>query len=48
MQILTEPFWLTETIQKGRFKRQNIDAETMYLLGFGRSEEVRVEDFANQ
>ncbi len=43
--VLQEPFWLVETIQKGRFSRYEIDPEEMYLLGFGNSQKFRVENF---
>lgn len=33
IKVETEPFWLTETIQKGRFKKIIIDQEKIYILG---------------
>jgi len=43
--IVDEPFWLTETIQKGRFKRNNLDRDTVEILGFGETNKMRVEEF---
>lgn len=38
INVKTEPFWLTETIQKGRFKKITIDQENVCILGYGHME----------
>lgn len=35
INVELEPFWLTETIQKGRFKKVRIGEEKIYVLGHG-------------
>lgn len=45
VQVKTEPFWLTETIKKGRFPKVQIDQEIIYFLGSGRKETTLAGDF---
>lgn len=41
---VSEPFWLLETIQKGRFKRVNIDQSNIYILGNGKQHVLNSDD----
>lgn len=45
IKIKTEPFWLSETIQKGRFKKNEIDQEKIYILGQGKIRSVKAKNF---
>lgn len=40
-----DPFWLTETIEKGRFKNNSIDEKNIYILGNNRIQIVKVAKF---
>ncbi len=48
IRVETEPFWLTETIQKGRFKKLKIDQENIYILGSGQMETAKSNDFISK
>jgi len=41
LEVKTEPFWLTETIQKGRFKKSTINQESIFILGRGYMETIK-------
>lgn len=41
IKVETEPFWLIETIQKGRFKKLKINQENIYILGRGHMETLK-------
>lgn len=41
----TEPFWLTETIEKGRFKKKKINSENIYILGYGKRRILKSDSF---
>jgi glycosyltransferase involved in cell wall biosynthesis len=45
MKVKMEPFWLTETIEKGRFEKVEIDQEIIYFLGSNRMITTRARDF---
>lgn len=46
--VKTEPFWLTETIQKGRFKKITTNQESVYILGRGYMETVNPENLNHE
>lgn len=43
--VLREPFWLSETIEKGRHKRHDIDPEAIYALGYGYAHRMTTQGF---
>ena len=48
IKVETEPFWLTETIQKGRFNKISIDQEKVYILGHGHMEIFKATNLDNK
>jgi len=45
VKVTADPFWLTETIQKGRFKKIEIDQEKIYILGRGNMKIRKSDNF---
>ena len=38
--LFSEPYWLEETIKKGRFSNKHLSDSVMYLLGFGKKKKI--------
>lgn len=43
--VLREPFWLSETIEKGRHKRHYIDPESINAIGYGYIQRMNTRGF---
>ena len=44
ISVVNDPFWLQETIEKGRFEDNQGDPNNIYLLGHGKKEVVPIND----
>ena len=42
--VENDPFWLQETIEKGRFANNQGDPDNIYLLGYGKKVVVPIHD----